>query len=194
MDVFDFIDPQALLILVIMVIGALRWIMENMKKNRAAEQDEDEDGMTFEDLYEEARREIAERQRSLDDWNEPAPDTIAESEPPPPPFVRPETAPPPMPEAPPPLPAKRFIPPPPKPTPAPAPAPGFRPPTPPKRPTLSAAEQRALERVQAVGIGTRRSRRLPHRSRVRQLLATPSSARDAIVLREILGPPKGMGQ
>ncbi|NNC88091.1 MAG: hypothetical protein HKN82_06480, partial [Akkermansiaceae bacterium] len=63
----------------------------------------------------------------------------------------------------------------------------------PDRPSLTTAEQAALKRVQASGLQlTRRTGRPRATSRVRDLLSSPASTRDAIVLREILGPPKGM--
>ena len=62
-----------------------------------------------------------------------------------------------------------------------------------KRETLSPAEKAALKRIQQQEAeeqvaGLRQGRR---RISVREMLATPSSTRDAIVLSEILGPPKG---
>lgn len=64
-----------------------------------------------------------------------------------------------------------------------------------KKPKLSAAEKNALENFQKttpsrkksspIGIGS------TARARARRVLSSPNAARDAIVLSEILGPPKG---
>lgn len=85
----------------------------------------------------------------------------------------------------------------PPPLPSAAPVVFEKPDTPPvvKKHKLSAAEQKALENFQkgkpgrkksaAIGIGT------TARARARRVLSSPTAARDAIVLSEILGPPKG---
>ena len=56
------------------------------------------------------------------------------------------------------------------------------------------AEREALSRVQAQLVGRRhrqRKRSGSTGSRVKRLLSSPASARDAIILGEILGQPKG---
>jgi hypothetical protein len=64
------------------------------------------------------------------------------------------------------------------------------PPKPLQGPVITTAESAALERAQERK-SSLRSRRRSTRTSVRQLLASPASTRDAIVLLEILGPPKG---
>lgn len=176
------IDPQAIIILVVMIIGGLRWLFEQMKKTQE-QGDEDDAGpfVELEEMYEEARREIQERQgRMLPDEEEVA-ERLEEYQPGPPPLVveTPGTVPPPLPPVPRAAPTPSYA------------VPDFSPK--PAQPVLSVAEEQALQRVQAKGLPRRTTSRRPTRgrSRVRDLLSTPSAARDAIVLREILGPPKG---
>jgi hypothetical protein len=175
MDLFD-IDPNALIILVIMIIGALKWAMERLKGAPPAGEGDDDEPATFEDLYEEARREIQARQSHQQETRP----SLFKALSPPPPLPAP---------TPPPLPKK---------TGAAAKHPPGRSPYEQKAPArtkLTASERAALERLQKEGMSTLRSRR--HRgnrgshSKVRKLLASPNAARDAVVLREILGPPKG---
>lgn len=61
-----------------------------------------------------------------------------------------------------------------------------------RRPVLTAAEKAALEQVaKRGGLSTPRRREPSAVSGIRALLSTPQAARQAIVLREILGPPGG---
>ena len=63
-----------------------------------------------------------------------------------------------------------------------------------KKPQLSAAEKKALENLQQNSVSPRKRRRRntsTARARARRVLSSPNAARDAIVLSEILGPPKG---
>lgn len=63
-----------------------------------------------------------------------------------------------------------------------------------RKPTLSEAEQKALENFRNGNLlRSPKSRALTTtaRARARKVLASPYAARDAIVLSEILGPPKG---
>lgn len=62
-----------------------------------------------------------------------------------------------------------------------------------KKPQLSAAERKALEDLQKASSPSDRrvSTGTTARTRARRVLASPYAARDAIVLSEILGPPKG---
>ena len=168
------IDPNALIILVIMIIGGLKGMIERIKGPQENQFEEYEDqGTPFQDLYEEARREIQQRQGYEEHEQESRP-VIFEplSQPPPAPV------PPPLPTAA--KPVKR------QPEPEPYQLKQV------KRQKLTAAEQAALERLQAEGMQSRRRRRrAAGGNTVRSLLSTPGSARSAIVLREILGPPKG---
>ena len=180
-------QPQAIILLVFMVIAALKYVLENVKgKNGDEEQQQ-----SFTELYEETRQQIIERQRG-ETPPQPGSGEQARKEPPqqlsildffgPPVGSRSEDAdtasPPPPPSAPS----------------GPPPVPKTNPAAAPERETLTAAETAALKRLQAREAGSKHSRR-PHRGSgrtpIREILATPSSARDAIVLREILGPPKG---
>lgn len=178
MDIFE-IDPNALIILVIMIIGGLKWLVERLRGPQLGDDDEEwQQPTAFEDLYEEARREILERQgRSgqapqVEEAPRPAIFQPLQEAPP-----RPAAAP--QESVPPPLPAQ-----------ARAPQP-FKKPSAPRK--LTAAERAAAERFQRSSQSSlrKRGRRGGIQGSVRDLLATPGSARKAIVLREILGPPKG---
>ncbi|MGY8647817.1 MAG: hypothetical protein ACKVLL_10730 [Verrucomicrobiales bacterium] len=73
-----------------------------------------------------------------------------------------------------------------------APAPVKRPQI--KKPTLSALEQEALKNLQKQKVKEplrKRPRLGTARARALRVLSSPSAARDAVVLSEILGPPKG---
>ena len=64
-----------------------------------------------------------------------------------------------------------------------------------KKPQLTAAEKQALENLQRDSTSPRYKRRKPGyaataRARALRVLSNPHAARDAIVLSEILGPPK----
>lgn len=171
-------DPlQIIIVVIIMVVGAIRWFIENVVQK--GKQPEDEaDGGTLEDLYEEARREILDRQARMYPENEESPETdfIPEQE------FRPIPR-----STPPPLPEK-------KPTPAASFYPTFKATDTVDKPALSAAEQAALDRVQEREIllrSNRSKRRSGSTSGIRAMLATPQATRKAVLLREILGPPKG---
>ena len=164
MDLND-IPAQAIIVLVAMIIGAIKWFLEQVAGNKAGQDAVDQAEDDFEDLYEEARREIQERQTQ-----HPQP----EAQPTPPPTPQPvlvRTSP--TPQA----------------TPTPPPLPDWERKV--SKPSLSAAEKQALARFQKQSAHPRKKRQVHQGSRVRQLLSSPSSARDAIVLAEILGPPKG---
>lgn len=155
-------NPQIYIVIAFMVIGGVRWILEQINgagKQPDATEDEDDPYADSEDLYEEARREIIARQHQLPQPSAPPPIPI-------PLVVQPST-----PSAPPLSDWNRSV----------------------KAPPLSATERVALAKFQ-VHPGAS-SRHTPQRrttgSRIKTLLATPSSARDAILLSEILGPPKG---
>lgn len=79
---------------------------------------------------------------------------------------------------------------------SPPPLPGAIPVSKAKKPTLSAAEKKALENLkrrseQKAKPGRRRSSG-PTRSRVIRHLSSPTAAREALVLAEVLGPPKAL--
>ena len=85
----------------------------------------------------------------------------------------------------------------PPPLPTPAPAPVYTPdPTPaplPKviAPTLSRAEEEALKRLESdSGPSRRKTNNLSTKARLKAHLASPTAAREALLLAEVLGPPK----
>ena len=175
------INFNLIIVIVFLVMGAIRWVLENLagKKNPPPEPQEWEEfdyekeeqasrGGSIKDLYEEARREILERQ------NSPAPEPVVV------PTQRRENAPPP-------LPAKARIN---RPSPPAAPAAPEkkkvqrRPVTEQQAKAAAAFEQHSKEDKRAANVAA-------SSSRVRKLLASPTAARDAIVLAEILGKPKG---
>ena len=192
---FDF---NLVIVALFLIMGAIRWVVDHLKKGSRPPHQEQSDNYShperpeqaqtrdLDDLYEEARREILNRQNK----NTPQPEQVAEklseySTPP-------NTPPPPVPER------ARFNRPalPPK-TPA--------TPAPPlsysdrkvERPKLSAAEEEALAAFQTQSLeefsyDVRPQKKSSDHSRVKALLRSPSAARDAMVLTEILGKPKGL--
>ena len=64
-------------------------------------------------------------------------------------------------------------------------------PSPTPKPSLSTAEAAALERIRQGQNQPVQARRTIRRRPIRELLASPAAARDAIILGEILGPPRG---
>ena len=187
------------IVVVFLLIGAVRWVLENFSRNKNSgerdtwgeseyEQRADQAAQpsSLEDLYEEARREILDRQNR----HVPQPEVIEEKlrdYRPAPARQAPQTPP----SAPPPIPGKARINKAPAAVPE-APKPFALPEV--RRPNLSPAEQQAIVNFQEVSSnkGKRKSKSSPTGSKVRELLASPTAARDAIVLTEILGPPKGM--
>ena len=170
-ELFD--NPQAIILLVFMVIAALKFIGENLKGKK---QGDDEQPLA--DLYEDSREEILDRQRSASPpppLQKQAPEQLSILD-----FFGPPVGSRPEEEvpssAPPPLPGST----------ADTPRPTSKP-----KPSLSLAEKAALKRAEKARAEAARPRRSNRRRPIRELLATPAAARDAIVLREILGPPKG---
>lgn len=175
------------IIIVFLVIGAIRWVIENISGKKQPptqehweEYDYEERDYhrpqpdSLEDLYEEARREILDRQNR----NDPQPEVVEEK-------LREHSMPP---SAPPPLPGKVVVN---KPKP---PAQKEAPVTFKKveRPRLTEEEKKALAAFEANSSQKKKTVGSSTNSRVRELLASPTAARDAIVLAEILGPPKGV--
>ena len=169
-------EPFAVVfVVVMMVIGGIKWLIENLSGKQKGGQDQAD--ASFAELYEEAREQFLERQARQHAQQE-APEQVAQQR-----IIEPVTPPPSVP-APPPLPGR------PRPLVTQAQPTRSVPAKPLQRPVLTAAEMAALERVQERDIGLR-SRRRSTRTSVRQMLASPAATRDAIVLLEILGPPKG---
>jgi len=178
------IDPQAIILLVFMLIAFLKFVGENLKgKNQ-----QEEEAEAIEELYEPTREEILARQRSTSptsdesDDSSPgrkAPEQLSILD-----FFVPanqEQAESPLPSSPPPLPTET-TPPLTNPEPVTSPTP---------KPSLSTAEAAALERIKQGQNQPVRARRTIRRRPIRELLASPAAARDAIILGEILGPPRG---
>lgn len=160
------IDARVFIVLAFMVIGAIRWVLERVK----GKEDQEGDDSPFEDLYEEARREIVARQgRPHEEQASPPPVQQAQ-------------------RAPAPVPQHRAVATPSRTTSAPPPLPSWQKKV--TKPNLSAAEKEALARIQQQSGTSKKKRIRSDGSRVRQMLNSPSAARDAIVLSEILGPPK----
>ncbi len=163
MDLND-LDHRVVFALVFVIIAAIRWIMEQVKGKKDAQDVSQRASEEFEDLYEEARREIVSRQTTLPQGPPPQ----ASALPPrrqatPIPKTRSEPAPPPLPNW------QRKV----------------------TKPVLSAAEKAALARFQQHSAPKQQRRRTSSGSRIKRLLSSPSAARDAIILSEILGEPKG---
>ena len=175
------IDPQAIILLVFMVIAFLKFVGENLK---AKNQQEEEPG-DIEELYERTREEILDRQRSASPPSgetspagRKAPEQLSILD-----FFTPVSQPQPepsLPSTPPPLPDEATAPPLPEPVTSPTP-----------KPSLSTAEAAALERIRQAENQPARSRRTIRRRPIRELLTSPAAARDAIILGEILGTPRG---
>ena len=178
------IDPQAIILLVFMLIAFLKFVGENLKgKNQ-----QEEEAEAIEELYEPTREEILARQRSTSptsdesDDSSPgrkAPEQLSILD-----FFVPanqEQAESPLPSSPPPLPTET--------TPPLTNSEPVTSPTP--KPSLSTAEAAALERIRQAKNQPTRSRRTIRRRPIRELLTSPAAARDAIILGEILGTPRG---
>lgn len=192
---FEHIDPQVVFVIVALVIGALQALWEKRKRSRAARELDRQAGPaadrrrgdkgpakagTFRELYEEYRRQVTAGQA--------------------PPPGQPETLTPqpaPEPAQPPPLPAARparakSVDAAPEPWAKEAPAPWQTPRIRRAQEVLGPQELAALARLQ------QHSRRHPAPppappAAARRLLASPTAVRDAIIVRELLGPPKGLG-
>ena len=171
-----FENPQAIILLVFMVIAALKFIGENLKGKK-----KEDETQPLADLYEDSREEILERQRSTSPpppplQKQPPPEQLSILD-----FLGPPVGSQPAEEV-------SSSPPPPLPRPVAVPPLPF---TPKPKPSLSAAEKAALKRVEEGQAGITRPRRSIRRRPIRQLLSSPAAARDAIILGEILGPPRG---
>ena len=169
----DDLNPQVIIVLVAMLAGGVKWLLE---KARETGEDQSADPSEFEDLYEEARLEILDRQAKVTPTSEEVAGKLGPAQVVRPPVIPPQrSVPPPVPD---------------QPIHRPQPTPQQFQPQQVKRPTLTAAEQEALARFQAVGTAPPPTQRRSN-SRVRQLLSSRSSVRDAVILSEILGAPKG---
>ena len=182
------LPENVIFIIVFLIIGAVRWFLENVKKGKPPQSqhweeydyEEHADTVTpqkssLEDLYKEARRDILDRQNRqlpeveiVDPHFEP---------------VQPPTPPPPLPpsqgmaqqaieattlpseDAP--YQIKEI-----------------------QRPSLTPAEQQALVNLESMG--QKETPKSASNNRIRKLLSDSTAARDAVILTEILGKPKGI--
>ncbi len=199
LGLFEKIDPSVIFVIVMVAIGAVQAIMEKLRKSRAErELNEDltqraenrsdsiepiEYDVPLDDAYDQYRHEILDRQqRTLEDLE-------AEAAPAPAPPPLPDAAPPPIQTHPtdtwtdddsaPAAPA--------------APSTPWDQPAPVKE-RLTAAEQAALSAFQAYEHTSPKHKAPPRQGdfSVRRLLADRSSLRTAVILKEILGTPKGL--
>ena len=157
MDILKQLDPQAILVLLMVIFAAIKAFFEKRKNGGAEEVLGEETGP---DLYQAYEEELARPQSDLQ---------IEISPPTSPPRLsvavsfssRKATPPPPLPSA-------------------------------PVLPKLSAAEKQALEALKARKKAGVRKARNSTKSRVYRHLSSPTAAREALLLAEILGPPKAM--
>ena len=177
------INPNVIIVFVAMIIAGLKALIEKRNQQNQPPQAEEEEG--YEELYEAYEAELAAQRQQL---QIPA----AAPSPLPTPVQVPAAAPPPLPTpttvqapaaAPPPLPT---------PTPAQVPVPAPQP-RKVELPTLSAAEEAALDRFNSRPNGPRRKiNSLSTKTRLKAHLSSPTAAREALLLAEIFGPPKAL--
>ena len=173
------LDGQVILLIIFVVISGIKWFVEQLKRKN---EDPHETSESLEDIYDEFREEIRQRQTTV----QGAPPQARHAEdiftPHHEEFAQNHSTPPPLPAA----------------TPYqqeyhadPTPAPIFTV----KKPTLTAAEKQALARIHEQSLATSGKKRLRQKrshASLRQLLASPASARQAIILHEVLGKPKSL--
>ena len=167
MDILEQLDPQAILVVLMVIFAAIKAFFEK-RKNGDAEKVRGEE--TGPDLYQAYEEELARQQRDLQIEISPP------TSPPTSPQTSPQTSPPPLSEAVP-FSSRKATPQPPL-------------PSAPVLPKLSAAEKQALESLKARTKKSVRKARDSTKSRVYRHLSSPTAAREALLLAEILGPPK----
>jgi len=157
MDILEQLDPQAILVVLMVIFAAIKAFFEKRKNGDAEEVLGEE---TSPDLYEAYEEELARQQRDLQIEISPptSPPRLSEAVP----FSSREATPPPT------LPSAPVL------------------------PKLSAAEKQALEALKARKKAGVRKARNSTKSRVYRHLSSPTAAREALLLAEILGPPKAM--
>ena len=159
------INPNVIIVFVAMIIAGLKALIEKRNQQNQPPQAEEEEG--YEELYEAYEAELAAQRQQL---QIPA----AAPSPLPTPVQVPAAAPPPLP-----TPAQ---------VPVPAPQPRKV-----ELPTLSAAEEAALDRFNSRPNGPRRKiNSLSTKTRLKAHLSSPTAAREALLLAEIFGPPKAL--
>ena len=159
MDIFEQLDPQAILVLLMVIFAAIKAFFEQRKKVGSEVTLEEETNL---DLYQAYEKEVAKQQKELQIELSP-PDS-------------PPASPPPLSDAIPFSSANATLPP--------------LLPSEPVLPKLSAAEARALNNLNLRKKTSSRKARGSTRSRVYRHLSSPTAAREALLLAEILGPPK----
>ena len=163
MDIFEQLDPQAILVLLMVIFAAIKAFFEQRKKVGSEVTLEEETNL---DLYQAYEEEVAKQQKELQ----------IELSPPDSPPASPPASPPPLSDAIPLSSANATLPP--------------LLPSEPVLPKLSAAEARALNNLNLRKKTSSRKARGSTRSRVYRHLSSPTAAREALLLAEILGPPK----
>ena len=163
------INPNVIIVFVAMIIAGLKALIEKRNQQNQPPQAEDEEG--YEELYDAYEAELAAQRQQLQ-----IPATAPPALPTPTPVQAPATAPPPLP------------------TPSLAQVPARAPqPQKVRLPTLSAAEEAALDRFNSRSNGPRRkTSSLSSKTRLRAHLSSPTAAREALLLAEIFGPPKAL--
>ena len=157
MDIFEQLDPQAILVLLMVIFAAIKAFFEQRKKVGSEETLEEETNL---DLYQAYEEEVARQRKELQIELSPPASPPASS---PPlsdaiPFSKPKATPP--------LPSEPVL------------------------PKLSAAEAKALNDLNLRKKTSSRKAKGSTRSRVYRHLSSPTAAREALLLAEILGPPK----
>lgn len=153
-------DGRIIMLILFVVISAVKWFMEKIKKQG---QEPHETSESLEEIYDDFREEIRKRQTEVQhpqDIFTPHHHKFGQQSPPPlPPEVeyQPE-----------PIPEPRTV----------------------RKPRLSLQEKAALKKLQQRNALKKRQRTHRRHSSLRELLASPRSARQAIVLHEVLGQPK----
>lgn len=153
MDIFEQLDPQAILVLLMVIFAAIKAFFDQRKKVGSEETLEEENNLGLYQAYEE---EVARQRKELQiELSPPAsPPPLSDAIP----FSNAKATPP--------LPSEPVL------------------------PKLSAAEAKALNDLNLRKKTSSRKARGSTRSRVYRHLSSPTAAREALLLAEILGPPK----
>nr|MBR9810058.1 hypothetical protein [bacterium] len=158
MDILEQLDPQAILVLLMVIFAAIKAFFEQRKKVGSEETLEEETNL---DLYQAYEEEVARQRKELQiELSPPAsppasPPLLSDAIP----FSKPKSTPPPLPSE-------------------------------PVLPKLSAAEAKALNDLNLRKKTSSRKAKESTKSRVYRHLSSPTAAREALLLAEILGPPK----
>ena len=154
MDILEQLDPQAILVLLMVIFAAIKAFFEQRKKVGSEETLEEQTNL---DLYQAYEEEVARQRKELQiELSPPAsPPLLSDAIP----FSKPKATPPPLPSE-------------------------------PVLPKLSAAEAKALNDLNLRKKTSSRKAKGSTKSRVYRHLSSPTAAREALLLAEILGPPK----